>query len=100
MKNLIHILILAFAFSCPVALTAMPAQQISQNVTDAPKVTVSQGVLTISAAADGEQMFEIYSITGQLVKRVKITSGTASVELHRGCYIVRCQGWSKKVVIN
>lgn len=68
--------------------------------TDAPKVAVSNGSIVITAPAEANYVFDIYSITGQLVKRVKLTDGTATVELPQGCYIVKCERWSKKVVVN
>lgn len=100
MKKMIRILLLSLLLSAPSIVSAEPASQqwsVSQN--DTPKVSVSQGNLTITAP-ESDMIFEIYSITGQLVKRVRLTNGTATVELHRGCYIVRCERWSKKVVVS
>lgn len=69
-------------------------------VTDAePTVKINSGNLEISVPDDTIYNFNIYSITGQLVKTLKLSDGTASVELPRGCYIVKCEKWSKKIVI-
>ncbi|MCM1349397.1 MAG: T9SS type A sorting domain-containing protein [Firmicutes bacterium] len=100
-KKIGILLLLAAAFQAPVAMWAEPApQQWVANQADAPKVTVGQGSLTITSSADVEKVFEVYSITGQLVKRIKLSNGSATIDLHRGCYIVKCEKWSKKVVVN
>lgn len=101
MKCMTKILLLIASIAAPTVMEASPApRQWTMNQNDSPKVSVAQGCLVISAATDCDAAFEIYSITGQLVKRVKLANGTATVELHRGCYIIRCQNWSKKVVVN
>lgn len=43
--------------------------------------------------------FQIYSITGQLVKSVDLADGSVMVELPRGLYIVKCDLWSKQIVV-
>lgn len=54
----------------------------------------------ISLSATAATSFEIYSITGQRVKSATVEQGsTVKVELPKGCYIVRCPQWSKKVVV-
>ncbi len=53
----------------------------------------------IALSAAGRVDFEVYSITGQRVKSVAVDSGTVKVDLPKGCYIVRCPQWSKKVIV-
>ncbi|MDE6489354.1 MAG: T9SS type A sorting domain-containing protein, partial [Paramuribaculum sp.] len=68
---------------------------------DAPRISVSQNSVTITTSTDNAtQTFEVYSMTGQLVKRITTTDRSATFELPRGCYIVRCGRWSKKIIIN
>lgn len=53
----------------------------------------------IDLSASERTSFEIYSITGQKVKSEVVEDGTVKAELPKGCYIVRCSKWSKKVVV-
>lgn len=63
---------------------------------DCTAVPVGGGIVLSSA---GNATFEVYSITGQKVKSVAVDSGSVKVELPKGCYIVRCPQWSKKVIV-
>lgn len=65
-----------------------------------PSVKVhSYGVELIVPSNDREYNFRIYSITGQVVKSVRLSEGKELVELPQGCYIIKCEAWSKKIVI-
>lgn len=77
---------------------ASPRHELSQSA-DAPKLAAAQGCIIITAGTDNSANFDIYSITGQLVKRVHLTEGQIQIELPRGCYIVKCERWSKKIVV-
>lgn len=70
--------------------------QIEVTEVQCEAIPVSNG---IKLTAPSRTNFEIYSITGQRVKSVSVDSGTVKVELPKGCYIVRCPQWSKKVVV-
>lgn len=59
----------------------------------------SYGVELIVEADSGEFNFRIYSITGQVVKSLKLSEGSELIELPQGCYIVKCEAWSKKIII-
>lgn len=72
---------------------------ITATASAEPTIKINSGNLEISVPDDTIYNFNIYSITGQLVKTLKLSDGTASVELPRGCYIVKCEKWSKKIVI-
>lgn len=61
-------------------------------------VRAGSGYLELANPGDAVRRFHIYSITGQLVKSVDV-QGTAVVELPQGCYIVKCDSWSRKVVV-
>lgn len=101
MKKLIGILLLTLFSATPIA-----AERHSGNATqtfaqaDAPRISVNQGSVTITATADTQITFEVYSMTGQLVKRIRTNDGSVSFDLPRGCYIIRCERWSKKIVVN
>lgn len=53
----------------------------------------------INLVATEQTNFEIYSITGQRVKSVAVSNESIKVDLPKGCYIVRCAKWSKKVLV-
>lgn len=64
--------------------------------------TVQGGVGRIYFTAGNQEVtFRVYSITGQLLRTVKVSAdGKASVELPKGFYVVRLSGQgSRKVVV-
>lgn len=67
-------------------------------VDETPAVRPVSGGIELTAPGDAPCHFTIYSITGQMVKSVEI-SGSAVVDLPRGCYIIKCASWSKKLVV-
>lgn len=104
MKKAVIILLVAL---CGVTFTGMNAvaqSSDSENVpasiaTTTPSLKSGTGQIELKATTDKPTTFFIYSITGQLMKRVNVTSGTATVELQRGYYIVKCEKWSKQAVV-
>lgn len=64
-----------------------------------PKVTVADGRLELTAPDGMSVRFDIYSITGQLIKSLDLQSETALVELPQGCYIVHTPGRSVKILV-
>lgn len=101
MNRLLSILLLSFALLSPALATAEPvhAQEI-EHIDQQPVVTSGNGSMTLTCPGDGHTYtFNIYSITGQLVKRVQFSQGSMSVDLPSGCYIVKCERWSKKVIV-
>ncbi len=101
MKKFILILFSAIALSltCPVAATSSYALTDPSITDSTPEITVSRNSLTIKADEDCTLEFEVYSITGQLVKKFRLENGRFTLELSRGYYIVKCASWSKKVII-
>lgn len=65
-----------------------------------PSASPVEGAVELTAPGTGQLTFHIFSITGQLVKTVSIEGETARIELPRGCYVVKCGRWSKKVLIH
>lgn len=100
MRRILSILILALALatSSAVGAAAAPVADLSASVPTA-QVKVVQGGVELSVADDAAETFHIYSITGQMIKAVDLQQGTRQVELPRGCYIIKCSKWSKKVVV-
>lgn len=101
MKRLLYIFTLCVALavgSVGVRVFAEPrVEQVSSEET-----TVYGGKGTIAmVAGDSDATFNIYSITGQLIKSVRVSAGTkVTIEVPKGFYIVKCSGrWSRKVVV-
>lgn len=84
--------------AAPVGLCAQSHGIEAGVVADQPAMTTRSGGIEITVPAATTTTFYIFSITGQLVKTVDV-SESAFVELHNGCYIVKCAQWSKKVVV-
>lgn len=76
---------------------AVAAQLVQIEAAEQVAAQPADGGLLLTASLP--TAFEVYSITGQLVKRVEVEAGSEKVELPNGCYIVRCPRWSKKVIV-
>ncbi|MCM1483132.1 MAG: T9SS type A sorting domain-containing protein [Muribaculaceae bacterium] len=97
------------SFIAALALTVAPmasattsrteSQHITATAEAVPTVKIVTGGAEITVPDDTEYTFNVYSITGQLVKTFKLADGSVTVELPRGCYIIKCEKWSKKIVI-
>lgn len=68
--------------------------------TTEPHVSAEEGVLTLKAAPDTAEIFHIYGITGQLVKKTEVRGDdSVQLELKRGLYIVKCSRWARKIMV-
>lgn len=100
-KRVITILIILAGSLCT-SDTAFAAQVWQQNMVENPTTVVGDdGYMTIdNYGNDKELAFSIYSITGQVVKSGHVAAGTSTtVNLPKGFYIVKCDYWSRKVVV-
>ena len=98
MKQLYRIvmaLTLACALTAP-EFVAVADDAIEVAVEESRAVGVSGGIQLSAVESTG---FEVYSITGQRVKKVQVENSTVKVDLPKGCYIVRCAKWSKKAIV-
>lgn len=77
--------------------TAAAGDETTEVVADDCQAKPVDGGIDLSATP--RTCFEIYSITGQRLKSATVEGGTVKVELPKGCYIVRCAKWSKKVIV-
>ena len=83
----------------------MPAPDnfLPQRVETAVTGPAAQGAegRIVFTAGNNDAVFNVYSITGQLVKVVKVgAEQRVTVEFPKGFYIVRCGNqWSRKVVV-
>jgi hypothetical protein len=100
MKRFILTSMLALLLTCgSVAVSAQShvGAQISA-VEEVSTIKPIAGGVEISSNDDASRRYYVFSITGQTVKSGEV-SGNAVVELPRGCYIVKCGGVSKKIVV-
>lgn len=102
MKKVLYILISCATLCVGSSAWASPAQAPAvESVSDQAAVYGGNGHIYFSAGSS-ETVFSIYSITGQLMKALRVAADShASIEMPKGFYIVRCntRGWSRKVVV-
>lgn len=103
MKKLMTSITLALALMMPgveaVAAPAATHDGVSSSITAQPSAKPVHGGLELTVPGDDTVTFTIYSITGQVIKTVNVGGGSAHVELPKGCYIIKCARWSKKVIV-
>ena len=101
MKRLLYIFTLCVALSVgSVSVNVFAAPRVEQVSSDETTVYGGKGTIAM-VAGESDATFNIYSITGQLIKTVRVTAGTkVTIEVPKGFYIVKCAGkWSRKVVV-
>lgn len=103
MNRFRHIL-LALALAMGASATAASAAVTDSDVqaefaASAVSIKVGHGQAEFIVSGSKQIKFQIYSITGQLVKSVDLADGSVVVELPRGLYIVKCDLWSKQIVV-
>jgi hypothetical protein len=72
-----------------------------ENTATGPTAQGAEGRIVFTAGSNSDATFNVYSITGQLVKVVRVGADQrASVDFPKGFYIVKCSNqWSRKVVV-
>ncbi len=100
MKRLLYILTLSMALWMAPQAAWADSTAIQQRVETTASATGGTGRITL-AAGNAEAVFHVYSITGQLLKTVKVSAdGHTSIDIPKGFYVVRCNGqWSRKVIV-
>ena len=102
MRRVLYIVICLLAIGGSYALP-VPDSYLPQRVETAATGPVAQGAegRIVFTAGNNDAVFNVYSITGQLVKVVKVSAEQrTSVDFPKGFYIVRCGNqWSRKVVV-
>lgn len=74
-------------------------ENLTSSLIDQPTISTSTGCIILSAPEDKTIKFYIYSITGQVIKTITVSSGETIVELPKGYYIVKCDQWSKQAIV-
>lgn len=81
------------------AFQAAASERIEQPEANQSIIKVTPGGELELTALNSTTRFDIYTITGQLVKTLELRNETERVQLPSGCYIVRTQDRSQKIVI-
>jgi hypothetical protein len=97
-----------YIFACLLAIGAVqavpaPDNVLPQRVETAVTGPAAQGAegRIVFTAGNSDAVFNVYSITGQLIKVVRVGADQrVSLDFPKGFYIVRCGNqWSRKVVV-
>ncbi|MBQ9584764.1 MAG: T9SS type A sorting domain-containing protein [Muribaculaceae bacterium] len=101
MKRLLYILTLSIALAVgSVSVSTYAVPRVEQASSDETTVIGGKGTIAM-VAGENDATFNIYSITGQLIKSVRVNAGTkVTIDMPKGFYIIKCAGkWSRKVVV-
>lgn len=99
MKKLLFLLILMLAApAIQPALYGAPVHHVEVSEQSV-EVRVVHGGLELINNTSQTVHFQIYSITGQMVKSLDLGTGSVTVDLPQGCYIVRHPKGTQKVVV-
>jgi len=101
MKKLLILLVVCAAVGVASQAWAVPEPVPAvENVAGVPSVKGGDGRIYFYAGSS-DAVFSVYSITGQLVRTVKVNADThATIDISKGFYIVRYYNlWSRKVVV-
>ena len=103
MRTLLALIVLASAFVALPGATAMTSHDSLRQevVLSEPLVSGHRGAIEITCPVNGRSYtFQIYAITGQLLKKIQLTDTTTNIAIPQGCYIVKCESWVKKVIVH
>lgn len=79
---------------------SQPDDRKIEAIEAGPSVRVEGTTIEFSGDNSQSTKFEVFSITGQLVRTLVVPADrVARVELPRGCYIIKCAGWTKRVML-
>ena len=102
MKRALYIAVCMLAMGGMNAIP-MPDSFLPQRVETVATGPTAQGAegRIVFTAGNSDATFNVYSITGQLVKVVRVSADQrVTVDFPKGFYIVKCSNqWSRKVVV-
>lgn len=103
LKRLLIIFLLAMPVSQTLLAETVPVYELGvyEQIGDSKvELKVNSGTVTISGASG--LTLEVVSLTGKLIKQVKIVSMVQVVELNipKGCYILKVGNLVRKVSVN
>lgn len=100
MRRILSTVILIFAVASFNGEWLADAKTTVENRVDRmPTVSVDKGYIELTAPDAEPVKFEIFSITGQLIKSVTVKGATTKVDLPKGFYIIKCDSWTKRVML-
>lgn len=103
MKRLFAIAVCVFGLASAtprIVASSADANDKEQTITTtAPTMTATPNGVELSAYDGTTHRFRIYSITGQMIKSADVTDNTIRINLPKGFYIVKCDSWSKQLVV-
>lgn len=99
LKNIFIALIICLMNFGSSVVYAFPPQVTSMVTDNQVSVKATSGAIILTANCEEPICFQIFSITGQAIKTITLSQGSTSIELPRGYYIVKCNQWSKTVII-
>jgi len=103
MKRVLYIVAVLLGVSASQAIPVPDSfltQRIENVASTGPSAQGAEGRIVFTSG-NSDAIFNIYSITGQLVKVVRVSADQrVTVEFPKGFYIVKCNNqWSRKVVV-
>lgn len=102
MKRLVLIILMVTALAGIPAISSGTTVSASRQEIASVEPTVAgcRGAIEFSCPPNGRTYnFLVYSITGQLLKRIPLSDTISRVEFPQGCYIIKCEAWVKKVIV-
>lgn len=100
LRNISIVLFISVIALLPSMGVAMPINNDINKIENVqPSITVNTGTISLTVSTEEPVLFQIYSITGQIIKTITLGQGTTSIDLPRGYYIVKCPFWSKTVIV-
>lgn len=101
MKRLIiYLILISAAAALPMPVVASEQKpQLEERMQEQPMVKVSGTVIELRSPNQEAVKFQIFSITGQLIKTLTVKAMPVKVELPKGFYIVKCDNWTKRVML-
>lgn len=102
MRNLFVILILMTftgitSYGNSINTNAIQEEKITSN---SPSIKYLPDGIELNVSDNNTYQFGIYTITGHLIRSVKVTPQTSiTINLPQGFYIVKCEKWVKQIVI-
>ncbi len=79
------------------SMSSLPREEVQAAA--APSVTIDGVVIEMRNPYPEPVKFQIFSITGQLIKAVIVKTAPVRLELPKGFYIVKCDNWTKRVML-
>ncbi|MCQ2288204.1 MAG: T9SS type A sorting domain-containing protein [Muribaculaceae bacterium] len=100
MKKLFLILLTCAALGVTPVMASPDGGNVAQRIENVASVAGGTAHITFYAGSV-DAVFSVYSITGQLIKTVRVSADNhASIDIPKGFYVVKCNGqWSRKVVV-